>query len=337
MKFTYRRSMEPYHQMLVPTVYNEVATFLSVPSAKTKDDLSAVDAAILGVPNQSLGSLEGRAIGISILNPVRLRQASLKYGGFLPELDIDVFEQIKLVDYGDVVVNFPAQTDEMFLENARRIDKKIGDILEAKALPITIEAHPFIVANAIAKRTRDKVGIIFLDAHGDNLDSHKGSKWSGASWVCRAAEVENVDMSSFVQIGMRGPRNFKGQARWFRDRGGKVYTYRDIQAKGMNRVIQEAISHAKKRNNKLYINVDFDVLDLGAAPGLDEPLGISTAELLELILEAGKRGVSALNLEWFPTPAWEAYHTPARPLYYIATWVILYLLAGEALRRKAQD
>lgn len=329
--------METYHQILVPTIYNEIATFLGVPNAKTKEDLNGADAAILGVPLQFLGSLEGRATGINLLDSVRLRQASLKYGGFLPELDIDIFEHLKLVDYGDVVVNFPAETDDLFLENARRIDKKIGDILEAKALPVTIESHPFIVANAIAKRTGDKVGIIFLDAHGDNLDSHKGSKWSGASWVCRAAEVENVDMSSFVQIGMRGPRNFKGQAQWFKDRGGKVYTYRDIQAKGMNKVIQEAISHAKKRNNKLYINIDFDVLDLGAAPGLDEPLGISTADLLELILEAGKSGVSALNLEWFPTPAWEAYHTPATPLYYIATWVILYLLAGEALRRKAED
>lgn len=333
----YRKSMEPSHQMLVPTVYNEVPSFLGVPVVQSKDQLSALDAAIIGIPSQAMGALEGRAIGVGILNSVRLRQASLKYGGYLPELGIDVLETINLGDYRDVIVNFPAEADEVFLENARRIDEKIGDILDAGAIPITVEAHPWIVAEAIAKRSKENIGIIFLDAHGDNLDSHKGSRWSFASWVCRVAEIKNVDMSSFVQIGLRGPRNFQGQVEWFKERGGRVFTCRDIQKKGMDEVIREALSYAKKRNNKLYLNLDFDVLDLGAAPGLDEPLGISIYQLLELLLEAGRRGVSAFNLEWFPTPAWEAYHQPAMPLYYIATWAILYLLAGEILRRKSQD
>ncbi|MEM3453138.1 MAG: arginase family protein, partial [Candidatus Hadarchaeum sp.] len=86
----------------------------------------------------------------------------------------------------------------------------------------------------------------------------------------------------------------------------------------------------------LFLNLDLDVLDLGAAPGLDEPLGITTTDLLKIVHEVGKNMVAAFNVEWIPTPAWQPYQLPAWPLYWITTWTILYLLAGVASSKRLQ-
>ncbi len=328
----YRKSMDKFSKMLVPTVYNDVPTFLGVPAAKLKGDLVGATAAVLGVPFQTAQSLVGREIGINMLDSARLRKASLKYGSYLPELDIDIFEHLKLVDYGDVTGVFPMTSEEL-PRHLELTKKKISEILEVGCIPIVIGAFPYAIAKAMDERKNGKIGILHLDAHGDNLEEHENSKWSAACWVARTSELKNVNMKNFVQVGMRGPRNFKEQVNWYRDKGSALYTYMDIKKKGIKKVVSEAIRVAQRGTNNLFLNIDFDVLDLGSAPGLDEPLGITTAELLEFVHEVGRSKIKAFNIEWIPTPAWEPYQLPAWPLYWIATWTILYLLAGVASKK----
>lgn len=325
--------MDKFSKMLVPTIYNDVPTFLGVPLAKRKNNLMNANAAILGVPSQTAQSMVGREIGLNILDSIRLRKASLKYGGFLPELDIDIFDHIRLVDYGDVASFYPMTSEEL-PKHFERVEKKIAEILEVGCIPIVIGAYPYIVTKAINERNNGKIGILHLDAHGDNLEEHENNKWSSACWVARASELKNVGMKNFIQIGMRGPRNSKEQVKWYKKKGATIYTYTDIKKKGIKRVVEEAIKHAQMGTNNLVLNLDFDVLDLGSAPGLDEPLGITTDELLTFVHEVGKSKITAFNVEWIPTPAWEPYHLPAWPLYWIATWTILYLLAGLAKQKK---
>lgn len=297
--------------------------------------MKGADAVVIWVPGQAVQSMVGREVGFSILDSMRLRKASIKYGSFLPELGIDVFEHIKLVDYGDLCSTFPNTAESLF-EHFKLIDEKVGEVLDVGAIPITIGGFPYAIAKAIANKTNGKVGIVFLDAHGDNLEEHRGDKWSGACWVARTAEIENVDMTNFVQIGMRGPRNFKEQVEWFKEKGCHLYIYWEIKKKEMDTVVKEALTYAKNGTDRLFLNVDFDVLDLGTAPGLDEPLGITTAELLTLMYEIGKSGVTGFNVEWIPTPAWEGYHSPAMPLYWIVTWTVVYMLAGLSSGRLAR-
>ncbi|MFH1821030.1 MAG: arginase family protein [Methanobacteriota archaeon] len=325
--------MEKFQKMLIPTAYGDVPTFLGVPLAKGKSDLKGADAAFLGLPSQGAEMLVGREVGINIMDTMRLRKASIKYGSFLPELDLDVFDRIKLVDCGDVTGFYP-MTQKDTKVHFKLAEKKIAEILETGCIPLTIGAHPYIVAKSIDGMMGGRLGVMHLDAHADNMEVHEGSKWSLACWVARVAELKGVDMKNFVQIGMRGPRNFKEQVEWHRKKGSTIYTYRDIEEKGMKSIAEEAIKIAQVGTDHLFLNLDFDVLDLGSAPGLDEPLGITTANLLKLVHEVGKNKVTAFNVEWIPTPAWEPYHLPAWPLYWIATWTILYLLAGVASSKR---
>ena len=45
-----------------------------------------------------------RTYSYSILTPINLRKDLVKYGGYLPELDVDIFEHLKVVDYGDAPI-----------------------------------------------------------------------------------------------------------------------------------------------------------------------------------------------------------------------------------------
>lgn len=319
--------------MLIPTIYGDVPTFLGAPVARVKKQLKGADAAFLGFPSQGTELLVGREIGINMMDTVRLRKASIKYGGYLPELDLDVLERINLVDCGDLPGLYPL-TQENINKYFRLAESKISEILEAGCIPLTIGAHPYLVAKSLCG-LGGKLGIIHLDAHADNMEIHSGSRWSLACWVARVSELDGLKMKNFVQIGMRGPRNFKEQMEWYRSKGAAVYTYAEIEKRGIDEIIGEAILKAKKDTDHLLLNLDLDVLDLGAAPGLDEPLGITVSDLLKITYEAGKNKVTAFNVEWIPTPAWQPYQLPAWPLYWITTWAILYLLAGVASSKRS--
>lgn len=326
--------MEKFQKMLIPTIYGDVPTFLGVPAARKKGELKGADAAFLGLPSQGAEMLVGREVGVNIMDTMRLRKASIKYGGYLPELDMDVLGQVNLVDCGDVTGFYPL--DQVDIEEYFQLaEKRIFEILEAGCIPLTVGAHPYLVAKSIC-RLGGNLGIIHLDAHADNMESHQNSKWSLACWVARVSELDGVNMKNFIQIGMRGPRNFREQMEWYRKKGATVYTYTEIEKNGIIAITGEAIKKAGAGVDHLFLNLDLDVLDLGAAPGLDEPLGITTTDLLKIVHEVGKNMVTAFNVEWIPTPAWQPYQLPAWPLYWITTWTILYLLAGVASSKRLQ-
>lgn len=308
--------MEPFKKWLIPTIYEDIPTFLGVPLAKSKDELKGSDAVIVGIPYETTPTL-GREPRLAMLTPQNIRKASIKYSGYLPELNIDVFEHIKLIDYGDVQTIYGDVH-----ESINRAEKVIEDVLEANAIPILIGGtEPCTCYSAIkALAKKGKVGVIAMDAHGDNLDEHLGEKWTGASWVARISELENVDMKKHFQVGMRGPRNLKEQVEWFKSKGSHLYTIREIRKKGIENIAKEISNSIHDGNHKVFMSIDFDVLDIGCAQGLDEPLGLSVSELLTFVFEIGKDGLDCFAIGLIPSPSIQ--------LYWIATWTVLYLLAG---------
>lgn len=315
-KFKYRKSMEPFKKWLIPTVYGDVPTFLGIPLAKSKDELKEADAAIIGIPYETAPTI-GREPRMAMLTPQNLRKASIKYSGYLPELDIDIFEHVKLVDYGDVEIVY-GNIDE----SIKKAEKVIEEVLEANVMPILIGGtEPCTCYSAVKALTKKgKVGVIAMDAHGDNLDEHLGDKWSGACWIARISELKNVDMKKHFQVGMRGPRNLKEQVEWFKNKGSHLYTIKEIKTKGIEEVAKEIVNSIHGEGHKIFMSIDFDVLDIGCAQGLDEPLGLSVSELLTFVFEIGKGGLDCFAIGLIPSQSVQ--------LYWIATWTILYLLAG---------
>lgn len=320
---SYRRAMDPIVPSALPRVYADVPTFLAVPLARKPADLHGADAAVVGAPYQGPPG-PGRVYRDSRLTPLRLRQDSLKYGGYLPELDLDLFEHLRLVDYGDAPIPLSAD-GEMAAELTAQ---KVGEVLDAGCAAIVIggteAAASLGSVQALAGRG-GPLGLLTLDAHGDNLQGDPDPSGKGASWLARALGLPVAEPVRHAHLGLRGPRNIPGQTEWFLRRGTRLYLAQEVLARGMGPCLREIFEGTLSGASAALLSVDLDVLDIGCAPGLDEPLGITVADLLKVCREAGRAGFRAYVIGWVPSPE------PA--LHWIATWSVLYFLAGMVERK----
>jgi len=327
MEYKYtRKTMDPTIKLTVPTVYGDTPSFLGVPVARSKEDLKGMDAVFLGgggsgfpkdVVNPWRHDIGMRFnpsswLGVEadpITSAQRLRFTSLKYGDYIPEFEIEVFKHVKLVDYGD----------------QGRDLKKLGEVLDAGCIPIAMRCcRTGELVKAVADHTKGKVGVIALDSHGDCAMM---PPWLG--WADEIANIEKVDMTKFVHIGFHGPRNFKEQHEWLKDKGAHVFMpWKEIKKNGMEAVAKEAVEIVHDGTDSQVLLFNLDVLDMSVAPGLDEFLGISMSDVLTLFHEVGKSGFTAFNVIWAPSSI--------MPMYHAITWSILWLLAGLGIRKSAR-
>jgi len=331
----------PVSQSMVPRLYGGIPTIYGAPLAESIDDLRAADVAFLGIPwsapsPDSRPGVAAAAFAGTQLTPGTFRQNSLKYGGYLPELDVNVFERLKLVDYGDVGV---ANDVNSALEEAYRVT---GEVLDAGCIPLTIGGNSGVssypVLRAIAERRGGKVGVLNFDAHGDNgrttpeqrID-RRHPRWAG-TWALRILEeLPNVSVRNYVHVGLRGPRNDPGCISRFLDVGvprENIYTYRELKRarKGdVDEMCREAVARALDGVDALWVGIDTDVLTMGVSPDYgDEPLGITIEELLEIMYQAGLQSGRAR----FGGLSIMALPPNALTLHWILMYAQLYALAG---------
>ncbi len=334
-----RRPSDPVMRMLVPRLYGSTPTLFGAPLAETPADLRGADAAFLGVPWRAPtpDSRVGRATANyegTLLTPAQFRTNSLKYGGYLPELDVDVFEHLKIVDRGDAeIVRDMAQT-------LRNVEAEVGSIVDAGCYPVTIGGNSgpasFAVLKAIAARAGGPTAVVNFDAHHDNQrgeweeDDPRQPRWGG-TWARRILGLPGVDPSRYYHIGLRGPRNDRDVFTRFTERGVRrdhIFTYRDIkQARrtGFEEWAERLGHQIVEGAARVWIAVDPDVLDLSSNPDFgDEPLGPTADEVIELAYAVGR----AAGRTRFGGLSFMAIPNDAQTLHSICFYILLYTFAG---------
>jgi agmatinase len=254
-----------------------------------------------------------------------LRQDSIKYGGYLPELSLDIFEHLRLVDYGDAPIPISADAGTAALLTEQRV----ADVFSAGCVAVvfggTEVAASLGTLQAVNKRS-SRTGLLTLDAHGDNIEGDSRSPLKGASWLVRGLSLSSPEPVRHAHLGLRGPRNVPGQVEWFQRRGTRLFLAQEVLDRGIASCLKEILEQTLAGCDETVLSVDLDVLDIGCAPGLDEPMGISVRDLLVVCREAGRAGFRAYVIGWVPSPE------PA--LHWIVTWSVLHFLAGMIERRE---
>jgi agmatinase len=326
--------------MLVPRLYGSTPTLFGGPLAEKTGDFGDADVVFLGVPWRAPApdSRAGRAAANyegTLLTPAQFRANSLKYGGYLPELDIDVFKYLKIADRGDVEIHLDMRQT---LEN---VETEVGQIVEAGCYPVTMggNAGPstYPVLKAIAARAGGSTAVFNLDAHHDNQrgqweeDDPRQPRW-GSTWARRILGLPGVDPARYYHVGLRGPRNDDDTFVRFTECGVKrehIYTYREIKLARRGNFDEWADAVARTvvddGTAKVWIAVDPDVLNLGSNPDFgDEPLGPTVEEVVELVYRVGR----AAGRKKFGGLAFMALPNDAQTLHAICIYVLLYTLAG---------
>ena len=310
----------------IPEIYSGVPTFLGLPKIQDKKEISKHDLVVLGVPWEGICTYGGFS-GCELATKT-IRAASSRYGGYLPDYDIDVFDHLSGGDYGDCAIK-NGDYDFSFAS----MKESFKDIIQAGKMPIVFGgdhsiAYPLI--SEFAKKHGGNIGIIHFDAHMDNVASYGEEKLARCSPFYRLYEDENINPEKMVHFGIRGPRNHPDVLKSAKKYGATVITALQVKLLGIQEAIKRAIDVAADGTDAVYITVCSDVLDIANNPaGPPDPCGLTSFEMAYALHECGKNKAGAFDfVEIYPP------QDPKNVSSHVAVWLTLHLLAGIAQNKK---
>jgi agmatinase len=328
-----------------PTVYGSTPTLFRRPLLPAGERIEGADVAVLGVPWRAPNPAGRSSLNYegSLLTPTYFRSNSVSFGGYLPELELDVFEHLRVVDLGDADVVADMAT------SLRNVEGRVAEAVEAGCMMVTIGGNSGVSTYPVLKAIADLAGgptaVLNLDAHADNFrgewedDDPRQPRWA-ESWARRILGLQGVEPERYFHFGLRGPVNDRDTFVRFTERGVKrehLLTYRDLKAARREGYDGWAVRLAETITEgaaKVWICVDPDVLNMGSNPDFgDEPLGPTNEEVIELFYQVGRKA----GRDRFGGISFGAVPFTAASLHYACYYFILYALAGVATGAAAPD
>lgn len=249
-------------------------------------------AAILGIPfDQATVYLSGTNMG-----PKGMRIASDQFLPYLGDFGIDLFEEFRLVDCGDVPV-VPGDAARSRIA----ITEYVGRILDAGAIPICLggdDSIPIPIGDALESRV-ESFGYLKFDTHIDaalDVSGERNTNWSGTA---RTAERERVDPGNVAVVGIHGATNPLEQFRYADAMGINLYTMGDVITHGIEAVVTDALDRVTDGTEGFYVSFDTDVVDAASMPGTGgpEPGGMTSREILRAAELVGARDPRVVDID----------------------------------------
>jgi agmatinase len=324
------KPFEVFDDMDLPTYVGPVSfmklPWITDPAAIRK---AKTDVAIIGAPfDDAVSHRPGARFG-----PRAIREAQYTSGMIHSlQLDVDPFDVLNVVDAGDANI-VPA-----WIERAHAmIYRKVFEVADTGAIPIILGGDHSITwpaASAVAEaRSPKRVGIVHFDAHADTAKDGWGVLASHGAPMRRLIESGAVEGRNFVQVGLRGYWPPQETFDWMKEHGLRWHLMREIEDRGAEPVIEQAISEALDGPDLIYLSIDIDVIDPGMAPGTGtpEPGGMLTRE----VLRAVRQIVGAVDLAGMDIVEVSPPYDQAETTAMAANRVALEAISALAVRRRA--
>jgi len=265
--------------------YSGICTFGRRPHTR---NLAGVDVVVLGVPyDGSTSYRSGTRLG-----PRSIREQSLLLWGYHNVLQVSPFQELNVVDYGDVEV-VPVDV----LQTHQAIEQVASPIVNSGITLLTLGGDHSISLPLLRAHAR-KYGppaVIHLDAHPDTWNTEFGdNRYSHGTPFRRAIEENLIDTSAYFQIGIRGPTAGPQDYADALHLGARMITAEQLVQQGIPQVLAEL--HRMIGDRSVYLSLDIDVHDPAFAPGTGTPEvgGLSSRETLQFL-----RGLAGLNFIGF--------------------------------------
>ena len=248
-----------------------------VPDLTGEGTGKGIDVAILGIPYDGGTTYRtGARFG-----PRAVREASALCRNFNPELGIEVYEKLNVVDGGDITVN-PLNMQVTL----RNIQNHLAEVHEAGARAICVGGDHSILLpclRAIHKKYGE-ITLIHFDAHTDTAESAWGEKYHHGTPIRRAIEEGILKGSKIYQIGVRGPLTSPTQDDYIREQKINVLDIHSFQdPKKRDTFFKRILKTAGK--GPCYLTFDVDGIDPAFAPGTGTPVvgGLTSYEALHSV------------------------------------------------------
>ena len=254
--------------------------------------LGQAQIAVVGVPyDGSVTHARGAALA-----PAELRALSAD-SWFFTEEGFDL-RGLRICDLGDVPV-----APEDAEATQRAIAAAIRPIAESGAIPLVLGGDHSITSGAVAGVVREPpLGVLWLDAHADLMDSYRGirgreeSKWNHACALRRICELPQVGPARVLLVGLRDL--MAPEVAYIHEQGIRAIYAHELSRLSPAAVADRILDTLGSLPGGIYISVDIDFLDPSAAPGTGVPVpgGPPSRYLLDLIHALAERGVGVAPL-----------------------------------------
>jgi len=313
-------------------LYGADATFLGVPAADLDVRASWDEAAavIIGAPFD--GGTSHRA-GCRF-GPLAIRTTDyLPHDGMRPHLalGVDPLVELGVVDVGDVEMP-PGDIER----SIRLLEEAVAMVASTGTIPVILGGDHTIALPDVTGVARHvgfgNVSVLHFDAHADTGDTQLGSLYGHGTPMRRLIESGACRGDRFFQIGLRGYWPEPETLAWMADQQMRSFEMTEVTQRGLDAVLDEAFALAMDDCDAVFVSVDVDVVDPGAAPGTGtpEPGGLSARQLLDAVRRIGMElPVIGLDVVEVSPP----YDT-AEITAYLANRIVLEALAGIAWRRR---
>jgi formiminoglutamase len=257
------------------------------------DGQEAIDAGFLGAPYSGASISSSGASG----GPEGIRLAFRYNTTYSADFETDI-RDLRVRDLGDIAGHI---TDVAVAHDQIEAAVAAATKIEPRFVPLIIGGDHSITAPAVrgfcAAHPGKRVGLINFDAHFDVRNfaygRHNGTPFRAI------LESGRVAGQNLVEIGIHGFNGSASYHAWARERGMTIFTGRQVQGRGMEDCVAEALARAGDGTDVIYVSVDIDCLAYPWAIGTSAATaeGLSAWQLLEGVYACGlDPKVAALDL-----------------------------------------
>jgi arginase len=188
------------------------------------------------------------------------------------------------------------------LETCERVASEVERARGDGLVPLVLGGdHSIAMGSLSGLAANGTGGVLWLDAHGDlntpattPSGNVHGMPLAAALGLCDGFARDGLRLPALdaQRVALVGVRSLDpGEQALVRDLGVAVYTISDLDRRGMEPVINEALERVSG-GSFVHVSVDLDVVDPEVAPGVGDPVrgGLSYREAhlaLEIVAEAG--------------------------------------------------
>jgi agmatinase len=236
---------------------------------------------ILGVPLDATSTYRSG----SRFAPQAIREASLNIEGYSFRTKIDV-EDLKIHDLGDLHIEGDVNVT---LEHLALVAQ---ELFEAQKVPVILGGE-HTITHGVTRNLGKNAAIVSFDAHLDLHNEYLGVTTSHATFMRRIHERANH--SKILEVGTRAVC-LEG-LQYAKKSGIDFVTARQLREDGTAKAV-EVIDCILADYEKIYLTIDFDVLDPAFGPAVQnpEPEGLDTITLLNLLNEICDKRVIGFDL-----------------------------------------
>jgi arginase len=262
--------------------------------------------AIIGAPMDLGAGRRGVDMGPSAIRVADIHSRVASLGYKVEDLGNVGVEQAESSPAGLKRARYLAQIAETCLRLAEKVERAAGQ----GKVPLVLGGDHSIAVGSISgianhfHRRGEKIGVIWVDAHADMNTPHTSPSGNvhGMPLACLIGKgpkelthlfgyAPKVDPRNIALVGLRDVDGL--EAPHVKKSGVRAFTMRDIDEKGLPRVMAEAIEIASAGTAGIHLSFDMDSVDPDEAPGVGTPVrgGITYREAhlaMELVSDAAR-------------------------------------------------